>query len=441
MSKNYLNKDDFKFNMKRLSSRPKIIYIIIIGVLIGFTLFIIMNSSNNTVEKNEIPKERTDNDEYVKNMADNPDNYLKKELSISEDDFDEIFKNDNISISESQEVNTDVNRAIIKEITNNSNNNDNNSNVYPILPVWKQDDNNTLHLATDDNVINLTAEQINTYNANRFSELEQALKSTTNISIKTAEQQIPANKSIQKTTMNSNTSPEIATYDYINDMLNGGNKKEIQADLLDGDFKLNQQVEKSREGEIKTGFVIPATLITEINSSVQGMVVGQVRQNVFDTATGTQLLIPQGSKLIGEYSSDVPYGNNRLFMSWKRIVFPNGDSLDLGSMPGADMAGRSGFEDKVNTHFWKIFGNSLMFSFIIAGTNIITSETIFNKILPVYSRSVAGSMGDALAVSLGQTMSDMIQRNLNIAPEITIRSGFLFNVMITKDIILPEYNN
>lgn len=114
-------------------------------------------------------------------------------------------------------------------------------------------------------------------------------------------------------------------------------------ELLSGDYELQHRVQKARKGEIKTGFVIPATLLTEINSSISGTVIGQVRQNVFDTATGQYLLIPQGTKIIGEYVSDVPCGNKRLFMSWKRMVFPNGSSLDLDMMPGSDMTGRAGY--------------------------------------------------------------------------------------------------
>lgn len=463
MARNYLNNDIDHFNStRRLNNKPKLFIGVVVFILMGLLLYIIfaakqdINTNNDGIE---VKESRLDNDEYVKNMADNK-GYLKKQKAfeenssvssdstplenLSEEDYNEIFKSASPTTSTTSNDKESINHDIINMIDNNSKI----QTSYPPIPISTLDnlsisdvDSTIQSQYIDDEVktVNLTAEQITMYNQHRYTELEAALKSPTGVyknnisdenktvsksSVETAsltyEEQL--NKILEKTGNYNNKTPE----------------KENES-LLNGEYDLGKKVQKARKGEIKTGTVIPGILITEINSSVAGTVIGQVRQNVYDTATGNDLLIPQGAKLIGEYASDVPYGNKRLFMSWKRIVFPNGDSLDLDVMPGADMTGRAGFEDKVNTHFWKIFGNSILFSLIIGGINITTSDNLFNFLLPVYARDITGSMGDALAVSLGETMSEMIKKNINIAPEITIRSGYLFNIMVTKDIVLPPY--
>ncbi len=447
MGKDYLDSNIDNFNTtRRLNNKPKLIIVLVVSVLFILIFYVILSAKKETAANYdgiETIENRLDNDEYIKNMANNKgywtkvkeDNSIIQLENLSEEDYKEIFTNES--------TNTVVEGNIQQDLLKIAE--DSMKEVYPPLPVSNIDNGSAIQVIDRNNIENdetrqiqnLTAEQIATYNANRFTELQTALKSPTKVYTSIAENNIkPVKKDLENLTYEEQL-------DMILDKTGISNNKTVTEEksdgFLTGDYELQHRVQKARKGEIKTGFVIPAILMTELNSSVAGTVIGQVRQNVYDTATGKDLLIPQGSKLLGEYASDVPYGNNRLFISWKRIVFPNGDSLDLDIMPGADMAGRAGFSDKVNTHFWKIFGNALLFSFIIAGTNITTSEELFNVLLPVYARDITGSMGEGLAVSLGETMSEMIKKNLNIAPEITIRAGYLFNVMVTKDIVLPPY--
>lgn len=447
MGKDYLDSNIDNFNTtRRLNNKPKLIIVLVVAVLFILIFYVILSAKKETAANYdgiETIENRLDNDEYIKNMANNKgywtkvkeDNSIIQLENLSEEDYKEIFTNES--------TNTVVEGNIQQDLLKIAE--DSMKEVYPPLPVSNIDNGSAIQVIDRNNIENdeirqiqnLTAEQIATYNANRFTELQTALKSPTKVYTSIAENNIkPVKKDLENLTYEEQL-------DMILDKTGISNNKTVTEEksdgLLTGDYELQHRVQKARKGEIKTGFVIPAILMTELNSSVAGTVIGQVRQNVYDTATGKDLLIPQGSKLLGEYASDVPYGNNRLFISWKRIVFPNGDSLDLDIMPGADMAGRAGFSDKVNTHFWKIFGNALLFSFIIAGTNITTSEELFNVLLPVYARDITGSMGEGLAVSLGETMSEMIKKNLNIAPEIIIRAGYLFNVMVTKDIVLPPY--
>lgn len=181
---------------------------------------------------------------------------------------------------------------------------------------------------------------------------------------------------------------------------------------------------------IRTGFVIPATMISGINSDLPGQVIAQVSQNVSDTSTGSNVLIPQGSKLIGSYVSNIAFAQRRVMVAWQRIVFPDGKALDIGSMPGSDMQGYSGLSDKVNNHYVRIFGSALLMSGITASVSL--SQGDFDD--DDDSRSAREELSAAVGQQLGQVALEMIRKNLDISPTLEIRPGFRFNVMVTKDI-------
>ena len=106
----------------------------------------------------------------------------------------------------------------------------------------------------------------------------------------------------------------------------------------------------------------PGVMLTGVNSDLPGALIAQVSQNVYDTAHGAHLLIPQGSKLYGVYDSRVVYGQSRVLVAWNRLIFPDGSAVTLGAMPGADMSGYSGFHDQVDNHYWRIFGSAVLMS-------------------------------------------------------------------------------
>jgi type IV secretion system protein VirB10 len=195
------------------------------------------------------------------------------------------------------------------------------------------------------------------------------------------------------------------------------------------------RVEKTRPNMIRTGAVIPATLITGINSELAGQITGQVAQHVYDTATGSKLLIPQGSRLVGANNSDVSVGQSRVMIAWQRVIFPNGDALDLGEMEGTDQSGYTGFSDKVNNHYFRIFGSALLMSAIVAGANTGIKAPEEGEELS-YQQSLQNSFGGQIA----STTTAMLEKNMAIAPTIEIRPGFRFLVSVTKDLQLPgEY--
>ncbi|PTQ79434.1 type IV secretion system protein VirB10 [Nitrosospira multiformis] len=187
---------------------------------------------------------------------------------------------------------------------------------------------------------------------------------------------------------------------------------------------------------VLTTSVIPATLITGINSSLPGKIFGQVSQDVFDTATGKYLLIPQGTKLEGEYSSEVAYGQASVLVAWQRLVFPDGKTMDIGAMPGSTGAGYAGFTDQVNNHYARLFGTAILMSAISAGVALSQSR---NQIGGTFGAPTTSSVLSAtLGQQLGRVITQMISKNLNISPTLEIRPGYRFNVTVTKDMVLAR---
>jgi len=177
--------------------------------------------------------------------------------------------------------------------------------------------------------------------------------------------------------------------------------------------------------EIKAGTIIPGVLITSINSQLPGQVLGQVSENVYDTATGKYLLIPQGTKIVGIYNADVAYGQNRVMIAWNRLIFPDGQTLNIGAMNGVDQAGHSGFEDQVDNHYFRIFGSAFLMTLLNGDMSINKGGIVMRR-----------ESSDRKETAMEKAASRMVEKNMNIAPTIKIRSGYKFNIFVTKDMIL-----
>jgi type IV secretion system protein VirB10 len=202
-------------------------------------------------------------------------------------------------------------------------------------------------------------------------------------------------------------------------------------------WKLNAKPEAPRTPyELRAGFVVPATLISGINSELPGQIMAQIAQNVYDTATGKYLLLPQGSRLVGAYSSDVSYGQARVLVAWQRIVFPDGKAMDIGAMPGADSAGYAGFTDQVNNHYLRLYGSALLMSAVTAG--ITYNQQQHQSTIGYQQPNASNAMSQALGLQLGQVTAQMIAKNLNVAPTLEIRPGYRFNVIVTKDMTFSK---
>lgn len=181
---------------------------------------------------------------------------------------------------------------------------------------------------------------------------------------------------------------------------------------------------------LQAGSVIPAALITGLRSDLPGQITAQVSQNVYDSPTGRILLIPQGAKLIGEYDSSIAFGQRRLLLAWTRLLLPDGRSIVLERQPGADAAGYSGLQDQVNNHWGQLFKAAILSTLLSVGSEAGTSQN---------ENNLAQALRSGAANGFSQTGQQVVERQLNIQPTLTIRPGFPVRVMVTRDLVLEPW--
>ena len=196
--------------------------------------------------------------------------------------------------------------------------------------------------------------------------------------------------------------------------------------------------------EIKKGTLIPGTLITEINSDIPGNVVGMVRHDVFDTITGQHLLIPNGSRLFGIYDPEVAYSQRRINVLWSHIIFPDGDTLILEDQQATDAAGRTGFSDKRKGNFLNNLAGNLLYTVFNAGEKAIQSR--IQTAITGGDTSEDSAVGNAISglgaqIGGGSTSAAGVfnDKQSKLSPTLKIRSGYRFNILVSKDIILEPY--
>ena len=236
-----------------------------------------------------------------------------------------------------------------------------------------------------------------------------------------------------------NVPPATTSIDKTNDSYQTQNGQDQKTAFLQANqssssnFYLSSQLTKPVSPyEVKAGTIIPALLLTGINSDLPGEIIAQVSQNVYDTVTGNYLLIPQGTRVIGIYDSKVAYGQSRVLIVWNRLIYPNGDSFDLQGQPGADLMGMAGLEDQVNNHYVKIFGSALAFSLFGALGQLSQPQQSQNA-YPSNAQIIYGAIGQ----NMTQAGIQLTEKNMNIQPTITIRPGANFNILLTRDMVLP----
>jgi type IV secretory pathway VirB10-like protein len=183
---------------------------------------------------------------------------------------------------------------------------------------------------------------------------------------------------------------------------------------------------------VQAGSVIPAALLTGIHSDLPGQVTGQVTENVYDSPSGRYLLIPQGSKLIGVYDSQVSFGQSRVLLVWTRLIFPNGRSIVLERQSGADPEGYAGLEDQVDYHWSRLFMAAALSTLLSVGSELGASNT---------DNDIVRALRRGSSDSLNQTGQQIVRRNLNVQPTLTIRPGFPVRVIVNRDLVLAPYPN
>jgi len=205
-------------------------------------------------------------------------------------------------------------------------------------------------------------------------------------------------------------------------------------DIKDLGYLPNKVVPQMSAFELKRGSVIPATLITGLNSDLPGRITAQVSQNVYDSATGYRLLIPQGAKLFGRYDSKVSFGQERVLVVWTDLIFPNGSTLQIGGMAGTDAEGYGGFKDKVDRHLWRTFGSAALVALIGTGIDMSMPESSTLATQDTASDAARRNFAEVFGRAAEQTIS----KNLDVQPTIRIRPGYKFNVLVDQDIIFPS---
>ena len=184
---------------------------------------------------------------------------------------------------------------------------------------------------------------------------------------------------------------------------------------------------------VQAGNIIPASLITGIRSDLPGQITAQVTENVYDSPTGRFLLVPQGTRLIGIYDSQVAFGQSRVLLVWTRLIMPNGRSVVLERQAGADTAGYAGLEDDVDNHWGALFKAALLSTLLGVGSELgSTTGTGSNS-------DVITALRRGTSDSLNQTGQKVVQRNLDIQPTLTIRPGFPVRVIVNRDLVLEPY--
>ena len=177
---------------------------------------------------------------------------------------------------------------------------------------------------------------------------------------------------------------------------------------------------------VQAGSIIPAALITGIRSDLPGQITAQVTQNVYDSPTGRILLIPQGARLIGEYDSEIAAGQTRVLLAWDRLIMPDGRSIVLERQPGADGAGFAGLQDRVNQHWGNLFKAAAISTLLGMGAELgADSEDDLTRALRRGSQD-----------TINQTGQQIVRRQLNVQPTLTIRPGHPLRVIITRDLVL-----
>jgi type IV secretion system protein TrbI len=182
------------------------------------------------------------------------------------------------------------------------------------------------------------------------------------------------------------------------------------------------------------GTLIPAVLLTGINSDLPGMITAQVAEPVYDTVTGKHVLIPQGSTLIGEYDSRITFGQERVLFVWTKVRFPNGSSLNLDGMPGTDLSGYAGVGDQVDNHWWRLAKGVVLGSVLGAA-----AQQSYGGGLSAANPSLGQLAAAGAAQNINNAGQQIVQKNLQVQPTLVIRPGQRVAVFVTKDITLPPY--
>ena len=224
---------------------------------------------------------------------------------------------------------------------------------------------------------------------------------------------------------------------------------EIYRDLNDQQTKVAFSAQKAEKAAVNVGkptdpallpytifagTIIAAALETGINTDLPGDVLATVTENIYDSVSGKNLLIPQGSKLLAKYSSNISFGQNRVQVAWQRLIRPDGVTVQLANMNGVDPQGMSGYSGYVDQHWWeyaKGIGLMALFS-IIDGQLQYSMKTADNQ--------GVSDIANSVTTGIDQVGTQYTSNVMNIQPTIIVKQGAKVQVFVNSDIIMPLAN-
>ncbi|OYW80103.1 MAG: hypothetical protein B7Z26_06990 [Asticcacaulis sp. 32-58-5] len=182
--------------------------------------------------------------------------------------------------------------------------------------------------------------------------------------------------------------------------------------------------------QVMAGTVISASLVTGLKSDLPGFVIAQVTQPVYDTVSGKHLLIPPGTRLLGQYDDQVAFGQSRALVVWKRLILPDGSSLEIDNLPATDTQGYAGLADSVDYHTWSLLKGVGLSTLLGLTAHSGQGES---------DSDLVRAFRDATRDAANQAGQRMVEKALNIRPSITVRPGWPVRVIVHKDLILKPY--
>lgn len=188
--------------------------------------------------------------------------------------------------------------------------------------------------------------------------------------------------------------------------------------------------------QVMAGTIIPAAMVTGLNSDLPGQAIATVTEPVYDTVSGRTLLIPQGSRLLGTYDAQVSYGQSRVLLVWTRLVMPDGSSIVFDRLPGADIKGFAGLEDQTDNHWGKLLAGAALSTLLGVGAELGAQNSGLGG---TGQQTVVVATSRSAEESVNQVGQQVTRRNLNIQPTLTVRPGFLVRVIVNKDLVLRPY--
>lgn len=181
--------------------------------------------------------------------------------------------------------------------------------------------------------------------------------------------------------------------------------------------------------QVMAGTVISASLITGLNSDLPGTVIAQTTAPTYDTVTGKILLIPQGSRLLGEYDDRVGFGQSRVLLIWKRLIMPDGSSIEIDNYRAADPQGFSGLADRVDYHTWRLLKG--------VGLSTLLGLTAYDGAND--DSDLVRAFREATRQTANQSGQQLVAKAIDMKPTITVRAGWPVRVIVQKDLILRPY--